>query len=352
MPEASSSVSPDISSVRRRRRRGLSVPASACPQICHHPLTPSLEALDLSTLSPTQALASLRFLVLSYLADLETCLAKLESVDLGITATLKASGELTIDEARQWARIGLEMLEVIRAGVRSHIPEFHFAEMSVETFKSHLPDVPGLTEMRTHLPDVHLPSLHDFPTIARHAKMSTIKDVRSHLPDFDFTDMRSKLDDVRSRIHDIDFHQPLSYVPVLLDRLHSLHSHLSSMQIPSGLSMTSAEPSTLLLNLLDELLTSNILSELLPSPEAVAEGEEMLGNAAKQIASALRASLGGSQLISYVDLPEQWRDNPFVAHGYRLAQQHTFCVLSTNYAGQIHTTGAMATYFLVSFFVT
>ena len=43
----------------------------------------------------------------------------------------------------------------------------------------------------------------------------------------------------------------------------------------------------------------------------------MLEKAAVEVARAMRRSLNGSRLIHYVDLPEKWRNNRFVARGYR-----------------------------------
>ena len=114
----------------------------------------SLDALDLSTASAKQTLASLRFLILSYLADLETSLSQLESPAFGIGELLKAKGEPNV---RVWADDALEMLDSIRADVRSHLPEVHISDISVETFKSHLPELPDVTslrEMRSRFPDM------------------------------------------------------------------------------------------------------------------------------------------------------------------------------------------------------
>jgi adiponectin receptor len=296
------------SGIRIRRPRRSSASTRQHPQPCPNPLSGKFEQIDFSSLSPAQALAFLRFLVLSYLADLEASLAQLESVDLGITEALKAKGELTIDEAKQRVCVALQMLEGIRAGVSSHLPEVHFADMTFETLvKSHLPDV---SEMRSHLPDMHIPSLQGIPALARHASKSAIPEVRSHLPDFDFADVRSKLDDVRTRIHDLDFHKPLSYIPVLSDHLQSLQLHLSAMamELPS---------SALLSDLMEALLSSDLLSEFLPSAAVISDSEDMLERAANQVAEAVKRSLGGAQLIRYVDLPDKWKNNPFVAGGYR-----------------------------------
>ena len=61
-------------------------------------LSPSLEALDL----PNTSLASLRHHVLSYLAELEARLSQFESPVS--PESLKTKGEMTVDDARAWAR--------------------------------------------------------------------------------------------------------------------------------------------------------------------------------------------------------------------------------------------------------
>lgn len=293
---------------RRRTRRRLSTPSSRQPARLHICQPLSLEALDLPSASPTHTLASLRVLVLSYLADLERRLSELESPDLEAWKTM---GEMTIEEARQWAQTALEMLEGIRADVCSHLPEFHFADMSVENFvKSHfpdLPDVPGLDEMRAQLPDMpdmrsHFPDMPHLPDMPN---------VRSHL-----SDMRTKLDDVRSRFQDIDFKQPLSYIPTLSDHLQNLHSHLSSMELPSGLGVPALAPS-MISELMDALLSSELVNDLISASEAIEEGEDMLERAATEVANAVKRSFEGVRLIQYSDLPQQWKNNPFVTRGYR-----------------------------------
>jgi adiponectin receptor len=322
-------------SIHIRGGRRLSAPGILRPrlQICRQVQPRSLEALDLSSTSAIETLASLRFLVLSYLADIEARLSQLASPisDLGITETLKAQGESTIEEARAWAKTALDMLDSIRADVRSHLPDFHLTDISVEDFvRSHLPDmprVPSLNSVQSHLPDMpdvrsHLP---DMPDVRSHlpdmsdvrSRFPDMPDVRSHL-DFTLSDMRSKLDGVRTRFSDIDFNQPLNFIPTLRERLQSLHSHLSSMEFPSSSSfeMGSLAPSSLLSDLLDTLLSSDILSDLLKTSQDV-RPEDMLGRAAKEVARAVKRSLHGARLIKYVDLPAQWRDNPFVRQGYR-----------------------------------
>jgi adiponectin receptor len=347
-------------SVRLRRiERRFSVPDSARPsslETCRSSRPYSLEALDLSTASPIETLASLRFLVLSYLADLEARLSRLASPisDLGITEVLKAQGESTIEEGRAWAKVALEMLDGIRADVLSHFPESYFANISVDNFvKSHMPEVPALHSMRSHLPEMpdvrsrlpEIPNLLDIPTVR--SRLPDMPDVRSHLPDMpdvrshlsdmynvrshlpdmptvrsrlpDFTldDMRSKLDGVRTRLSDLDFNRPLSFIPTLYERLQSLHSHLLSMEPPSSVDFSSLAPSALLSDLLGTLRQSEIISDLRRVSPDVSAAEDLLGRAAKEIASAVRRSLHGARLIRYADLPSQWRNNPFVRQGYR-----------------------------------
>ena len=283
---------------RRRLSTSSIIPQRPRLQLCH-PLPESLEALDLSTASPTQTLASLRFLVLSYLSDVETRLSQLE-----------ASGiELTLEEARVWARVALEMLYAIRADVLSHLPEFHFEDMSVEDFvMSRLPDIPDfprLNDVRSHFPDM--------PNVRSH--LPEMPDVRSHLPDFTMSDVRSKFEDVRSRLYDLDFRRPLTYIPILSKHLHSLHSHLSSIELPSGFEFSSIAPSSVLSDFLETLHSSELLSDIVNAD--VKEAEDLLERAANEVARAVKRSLHGSRLIDYVDLPELWRNNPYVVKGYR-----------------------------------
>jgi adiponectin receptor len=256
-------------------------------------------------------LASLRFLVLSYLADLEKRLYQLESPLSTDLETWKAKGELTIEEARAWARTALEMLDCIRADVLSHLPEFHLVDLSVESFvKSHLPDmpdVPGLNDVRSHLPDM--------PDVRSH--FPDMPDMRSHLPDFDLSDMRSKLDDVRTRFYDLDFHKPLNYIPTLSNHLQNLHSHLSSMELPSGLGVSSLAPTSMLSDLLDALMSSDLVFDLLSATPDATKGEDIFERAAAEVAAAVKCSFEGVRLIKYSDLPHQWRNNPFVTQGYR-----------------------------------
>ncbi|KAJ7873821.1 hemolysin-III related-domain-containing protein [Mycena olivaceomarginata] len=140
----------------RHRRMSAPPPRAAPPRLppCR-PLPPSLEALDLSPTSPAQALSSLRFLVLSYLADLERLI---ESADWASAST------------------ALDMLHAIRADVRSHLPDL--PDLSLPDL--HLPDVKSLvasidfSRPLSYVPTLsaRLRSLHaelaaEFPSISR-----------------------------------------------------------------------------------------------------------------------------------------------------------------------------------------
>lgn len=99
-------------------------------------------------------MASLRYLILFYWTDLETRLLQLESpvTDLRIAEVLKAKGELTVDKARVWAKIALEMLDKIRADVRSHLQTAecpfrrHVGGRLQGRRESHLPELPHVTK--------------------------------------------------------------------------------------------------------------------------------------------------------------------------------------------------------------
>jgi adiponectin receptor len=222
-------------------------------------------------------------------------LSKLESPvsDFGIAELLKTKGDVTV---REWAQDALEMLDNIRAEVRSHLPEFHFADISVENVKFHLPELPdvaSLNDMRSRLPDMD--------------------DFRARLPDFSLVDMSARLDDVRARFSDLDF-KPLKYIPVLSDHLQTLHAHLTSLELPSGINVPSLPSNSMLSDFVDALLSSELVAEL---REDVDEAEVLFELAAQEVKDAVRRSLEGSRLIQYYDLPQRWRNNPFVTRGYR-----------------------------------
>lgn len=272
-------------------------------------------------------LASLRVHVLAYLADLETRLSLLESpqfsaASLGLGAgfdsyieTAESKVHEKVEEVRQWARAGLESIAKIRSDVCSYLPDLPGFEESVVNVKSHFPDVPplgslSLEDMRSRLPE--LPS---------------VEDVRSHLPDI------PQLPDIQlpelsmPQMPELDFD-----LPALRPRLETLSSHLDSLQahlssaalhlphLPHLYSFDmSIAPSTMLNDLLDKVLMSDHLYKMLPKEDEKEDEKEesMLEKAAREVASAVKSSMHGAQLIGYSDLPHKWRNNPFVARGYR-----------------------------------
>ena len=295
---SATTISLSVTSAQPRHKRRLTTSYAGKHHIrslCQ-PLPSSIEALDLSP-TPAQVLATIRLQVLSYLADLETRLSLFESP---ISAeSLKSKGESTVEEARAWARTGLEMLARIRSDVSAHLPELHLETVpSMEEFvKSHMPDAPSLDDMRARLPD--LPEA-----------------IRSRLPDITMSDMRSRLDDVRSSLSDIDFNSPLEYIPTLSEHLQTLQSHLSSFDLPQSFSDSFAmfTDNSTLGELLERVLSSDFISGMSSDMRG---GEDMLERAAIDVGQAIRRSLNGSRLIYYADLPKRWRNNRFVAGGYR-----------------------------------
>lgn len=253
----------------RRRRRFSAVDTMhdlrlpLCQRLPH-----SLEALDLSTASAREALAALKVVLLFYLEDVENRLSRLESPlsDLCIPETLKIKGEHSVEDARLWAKDALEMLRSIRSDVCSHLPE--------------LPDVSCLADVSTHL------------------SLLSVSDITTYI------------DDVRSRFSDLDFYNKLS---VLSTRLQSFQAHLRSMDI-LPIDVPSFPSGKQLSGIFESIMSSELVTEL---TDDVNEAEEIIENAARDIAQAVKQSLQGSRLIHYVDLPPQWRGNPFVTRGYR-----------------------------------
>jgi adiponectin receptor len=91
------------------------------------------------------------------------------------------------------------------------------------------------------------------------------------------------------------------------------------MELPSGLDVPSFTPSSVISDLLDTFLSSDVLAELSSAALDVPhEGEDLLERAAREVACAVKRSLDGVRLIKYSDLPYDWKNNPFVTQGYRL----------------------------------
>ena len=266
------STSPPTLNRRRRSASTTTLTKRNCQTI-----KASLDALDLSPSTQTQTLSSIRQLVLSYLEELEASISHLQSpIDID---SLKSSTEDAVEDVRAWANDALDILQRIRSDVCSHLPDLDL-DFSLENLVNHLPDV---------------------------------NDVRSHLPDINISDqVRDKIDLLRSHLPDLPFQAPLDYISVLTEHLDSLHTHLSSSKVNSNI------PTVTPLFVLDEMLDKIVASELyhnLKSSEKVVE--DMFEKATHDVKIAVQRSLNGSKLIQYVDLPKEWRNNPFVHRGYR-----------------------------------
>ncbi|KAJ7347063.1 hemolysin-III related-domain-containing protein [Mycena albidolilacea] len=260
-------------------------PRAAPPRLppCR-PLPPSLEALDLSPTSPAQALSSLRFLVLSYLADLERLI---ESADWASAST------------------ALDMLHAIRADVRSHLPDL--PDLSLPDL--HLPDVKSLvasidfSRPLSYVPTLsaRLRSLHaelaaEFLSISRPSF-----DFEFRRPSFDFDFRRPSFD------FDFEFTRPsfdLSAPPVLRDILDAFSADVDAFlaELPSLSELPSAFDA-----FLADFPASLSRTNSSPSPADEFPSEE----------AALARADYGSRLVNYSDLPLDWRNNQWVVTGYR-----------------------------------
>lgn len=266
---SSSSIPPAL---KQRRQTTVSRPRASRSQSLSCSGS-AVEALDLSLPSPTATLASLRIFVLTNLAEVERYLSQLEFDSLTEFEHYIAQHHDKVDEARAWAREGLTLLENIRADVQASLPALTVDPALVEHF------VARLSELR--VPDV-----------------------------------RARLDDVKARLPDLDSFElphPEQYIPTLSAHLQSLHSHLSSLELPDTLTALSA-PKDLLADLLERLRASELARDVRDSvAETAAHAEDTL----RDVAAAMKLAAGGNKLIQYVDLPDDWRNNPWITHGYR-----------------------------------
>lgn len=286
----------EVSQLRRRRRVSTSFTG---PRLHCRSLPYNLEALDLSAASPIPSLATLRVHVLSYLADLEARLALFD-----VPTEPEPECHSALDDARAWAQDGLAMLQRIRRECEAYLPALHMEDISVESVRAALADLPDvclpeLSEMRLHLPDM--------------------PDVRSYFPDLPETptiefDLHERFTAARKSFSDLDFQQPLSYLPTLSNHLHSLQEHLSNVHLPSHSDVVHFAPSQIVSDLLDRLLASEFVGNLTVEAK---EDDNVLERTAKDLARAVKTSMHGAKLIAYHDLPHAWRNNHFVTSGYR-----------------------------------
>ncbi|KAI0266726.1 HlyIII-domain-containing protein [Gloeopeniophorella convolvens] len=255
--------------VRKRRRQSIIL----APRITCQTLPHSLDPHDLSSATSSVTFASLHFLVLSCLADIETSLSQIESplhdFDLGETIS---KGELKVEEVRAWAKDGLELLKQIKTEISSHLPDFSMDSASVENYVSarfhDFQDASGLKQVASHFPEM------------------------PHLP------------------------RPEHYIPTLSERLKSLHSHLSSCNALPHVAFPSFPSTAKLSELIDLMISSDRFPDLLRG-RPMSRTEDALGKIASDVARAIERSFHGAKLITYSDLPTEWRNNPFVTHGYR-----------------------------------
>ncbi|KIY53411.1 HlyIII-domain-containing protein [Fistulina hepatica ATCC 64428] len=269
-------------------RRRLSAPVRSRKFLCHT-LPPSLEPLDLSSASPIEALASLRYLLLSFLADVE---ARLSQLRASATEACRTAVLTKLEEAAAWAYEALETLEGIRADLMAAAewPDFHFGEhFTVENFRAHLPDMPTFDGVRESLQDVR-ERLSDLPTL-EDVRQSIPDGVRARMPDLpdlpSLDSIRAKFDAVRARFYD------QGLFPSFSRNLPSLDGRPSS---------------AILSDLLDALLATDVV------PRSPVRGIE---KTAMQVRRALQRSFHGMRLIERSDVPAPWCSNPFVTRGYR-----------------------------------
>jgi adiponectin receptor len=272
---ATTTTATALSSVACTKRRQSIIHSALAPCISCQPPCHSLDALDISSASPAAAFASLHLSVLSCLADIETFLSQLESPlpDFDIGQAI-SRGELKVEEVRAWAKDGLEILKQTKAELRSHLPEFNLDSSSVETYVS--------------------------------ARLHDLSDA-------------SNLKRVTSRLHELPvphLHRPERYVVILLTHLKSLHSHLSSSNTLFHMGFPSFPSTAKLSELIDTIISSDRLPAVLRAP-TLSQTKDASGWSATEVARAIERSVHGAKLITYGDLPTEWRNNPFVIHGYR-----------------------------------
>lgn len=99
------------------------------------------------------------------------------------------------------------------------------------------------------------------------------------------------------------------------DVLHRLYSQVSSTGLFVALAAVRSRSVTLL---------DSAFPDASATPHVVHVGDSMMERATADVARAIRSSFEGVHLIQYSDLPEKWRNNPFVTQGYRCVPPHSF----------------------------
>ncbi|EJT97392.1 HlyIII-domain-containing protein [Dacryopinax primogenitus] len=300
---ASSSAIPELDSPTPSLSSSSSADEGSYSFTAHPPSTmASASAPDPPSL--TALLLSLRVMLLSHLADVESRIANFDASSLpklfgGSPSDILENSPAAEDnigqdgalrKSRRMSRTASEeistLLESIRADVARHLPALDI--------------------------DFELPSLPDFdlPTLpALHLPESLFDTIRAHSPSL-----------------------PSNFIPSLKHRLQSLASLAATPpQLQTLLSYAEKVPLAM-----DEFESSSE-EELLSKREGRAKGEEgvsatsdeedvheqvplIVGGSKTTRAEVRRAlvrSINGDRLIRFEDLPHKWKNNEFIHTGYR-----------------------------------
>lgn len=190
--------------------------------------------------------------------------------------------DFTVEDVRTWVRDSLERLAHLRTEVSVRLPD-------LEDIRNHFPDF----DFEFELPNVNL------------------DDFRARLSRMEVPNLSTSLTDVKSRIGDLGY----EYLPTLSERLSALHSHLKELSLPNSSdfpSRTLDKGNAVLRDFIDTLMYNEEDSPLEKSRVDLEVKQTVV-----QIHEALHSSQNGTCLITYDQLPQKWRNNEHVVHGYR-----------------------------------
>ncbi|KAJ7761137.1 hypothetical protein B0H16DRAFT_1812776 [Mycena metata] len=265
------------------------------------PLPLSLEALDLSpAASPAQALASLRFLVLSYLADLERRLALFDTDS-------PAARALALASLRFLVLSYLADLERRLALFDTDSP----AARALDMLRRPHPQAPlsYVPTLSARLRTLHRVLADEFPSLDFTLPSRPTFDFDFSRPTFDFEFSRPSFD------FDFDFEFDFTTPRELLDAFRAdVDAFLTSL--PASLPSLPALPSLLRVSSRDAASASASPK----SPPAQDPEADAADAAAHTLALTLSAH--GTKHLSYPDLPPAWQNNAFIAHNYRFIPLH------------------------------
>lgn len=309
-----------VSSMIRRRRR-VSAPPAPTSSSC------SITSYDLpsSSASPTQTLTSLRLLVLTYLETLERTLS-----------AHAQSASLTTQTAPQ-------LLAQFRASVVSHLPHLWISDLSaIETFyrTQTAPAQLVLDDARDRFHDLDLEFHPSYYTAAIQTLSTHLATLHSHLEQnvlvpgaalFPFTPVAEALEGLvrqassYSASHTSSDESTTNLFSLFTDLREGLEANMEAITSESSEVVRSAIHDVRLtmhtsLAHMKENFTS-IKSELDHELTLLSSDMSLLGHELEgvmdEVRRAVLRSVEGVKLIAYSDLPHEWRNNPFVAHGYR-----------------------------------